>query len=252
MAGAITIDRVRALNTTDDAVVIDDGGGSITVDATDLDIRDLDHTTDDITIGDGTSLMNLQTLDGAHNDTAVVIGIAGVRQDAAGSPVSADGDAHPLVFNDDGELKVAADLTSSVADDSADSGNPIKVGGRAQDQGSALSQVSAADDRFDLTGDLYRRLHINEAYNVGWQVNAATVTTTAAEIAATPLDGRKYVTVQNNGSQDIAVGTSGAVTFANGLIVPKKSSASFAWGESLDIYAIADSGSQDVRVAEYA
>lgn len=37
----------------------------------------------------------------------------GVRQDAAGSPVSADGDVHPLVFDNNGQLKVAATFTEA-------------------------------------------------------------------------------------------------------------------------------------------
>lgn len=134
------------LDELDDIRIVDSGGheldinadgsidtnativGTVTVTATDLDIRDLINTQDSIAIGDETNLVDLE-----QSDDAFVGGygfsLYGVRQDAAGSPVSADGDAHPLVFNNDGELKVAADLSSSVADDAADSGNPIKIGG---------------------------------------------------------------------------------------------------------------------------
>lgn len=259
----ITLDEVRALDANTDNIAISDGtdtlaingDGSInaTVTATDFDIRDLVHTQDSVDLGDGTSTWDLQTLDAAFNDAGVSVGIAGVRQDASGSPVSADGDAHPLVFNDMGELKVAAALSSSVADDTADAENPIKVGGRAQDQGSALTQVSAANDRFDLTGDLYRRLHINQAFNVGWQVTTATVGTSEAELAGTPLDGRKSVIIQNvSNNRDVYVRGVTGVSTSNGICIPALASMEFMLGESLNIFAIADGAGADVRIVEAA
>lgn len=47
-------------------VPVSDGGGSLTVDATDLDIRDLDHTTDSVSIGDGVDLLGVNA-DGSIN-----------------------------------------------------------------------------------------------------------------------------------------------------------------------------------------
>jgi hypothetical protein len=54
-------DRLRG---TGGAVHINDGGNSITVDATDLDIRDLAHTQDSVRLGDGTSLFTSTTVGG--------------------------------------------------------------------------------------------------------------------------------------------------------------------------------------------
>lgn len=255
MGATITLDELTEIKIVDSAgdELAINADGSINVSATNLDIRDIDHTTDDIRLGDGTSLMDLQTLDSAHNDTAVVIGIAGVRQDASGSPVSADGDAHPLVFNSDGELKVAADLTSDTADDAADAGNPIKVGGKAQDLSSALSALSAGGDRFNLTGDLYRRLVTNAAYNVGWKVTTASVGTTEAQLLAVPLAGRTDVLIQNvSASNDLYVRKVTGVTTSNGIKIPKKSSMSIPLGESQTLYAIADGAATDVRLMEGA
>jgi len=48
------------------AVNIQDGGNSITVDATDLDIRDLTHVSDSVKIGDGTDFLAVNT-DGSIN-----------------------------------------------------------------------------------------------------------------------------------------------------------------------------------------
>lgn len=49
-----------------------------------------------------------QTFDAAAVLTAIATMIAGVRRDADASPVSADGDVHPFVFNEYGRLKVAS------------------------------------------------------------------------------------------------------------------------------------------------
>ena len=176
-------DNVAISDGTDTLAVNADGSINSVVTATDLDIRDLVNTQDSVAIGDSTDIIDVQTLDSAFDDLGKGFIMAGVRQDAAGSPVSADGDAHPFVFNNDGELKVAADLSSSVADDAADSGNPLKVGGRGVS--GLLSALSASNDRFDLLGDLYRRVWVNNAYNVAIEVTTETVGATAAEIVST-------------------------------------------------------------------
>jgi hypothetical protein len=50
------------LNSTSGDLNINDGGNSITVDATDLDIRDLTHVSDSIRLGDGTDLFTSTTI----------------------------------------------------------------------------------------------------------------------------------------------------------------------------------------------
>jgi hypothetical protein len=49
----------NAIGSTGGALHISDAGGSLTVDATDLDIRDLSHTQDSARIGDGTDLVTV-------------------------------------------------------------------------------------------------------------------------------------------------------------------------------------------------
>ena len=253
MAG-ITLDEIV------DIQIIDSGGdeldinadGSInaTVSATDLDIRDLVNTQDSIAIGDSTNIIDVQALDSAFDDTGNGIIMAGVRRDAAGSPVNADGDAHPLVFNNDGELKVAADLTSSVADDAPDSGNPIKIGGRSVS--GALTALSASNDRYDLLGDPYRRTWVNTSRNITILNSQDDVTTTAAEVLASPLAGRRSVTIQNEGNRAVYVGSSAGVTSSNGIKISRNSSATYEWGEDINIFMIAATGTQDVRFLEEA
>ena len=133
-------DNVAISDGTDTLAVNADGSLNAIVSATDLDIRDLSHTQDSVQIGDGTDL---------------------------------------LAINADGSINV--NLTDDgVADDAADSGNPLKVGWHAYD--GALSAVDA-DDRVNGASDLYRRLFVNSSPNIGLQTSAASVTTTAAELA---------------------------------------------------------------------
>jgi len=225
---------------------------SITVVATDLDIRDLINTQDSIAIGDSTKIIDVQTLDSAFDDVGNGFILAGVRQDAAGSPVSADGDAHPLVFNNDGELKVAADLTSDTADDAVDAGNPIKVGGRGVS--GLLTALSASGDRYHLLGDLYRRTWTNSAYNVGHKVSLGTIGATAAEIVSTPLAGRTGITIQNVSVQSVWLGHSNAVTADNtatgGIEIPKNSSYSDSFGENIDLWLISDGAGRLIKIHE--
>lgn len=261
----ITLDAledIAIISTGGNELLIDASGhitaninGSVTVTATDLDIRDLVNTQDSVAIGDEATLVDMAIMDSAFGITSAGFPIMGIRQDAAGSPVSADGDAHPLVFNDDGELKVAADLTSSVADDAADSGNPIKVGGRGVSTASALGALSAANDRFDLLGDLYRRLFTNDSNNIGWKVEPHTIGATETEVAATPLGGRKEVIIQNTSTNSVWVGEVTGVTTSGatrGIEIPKKSSMMFKFGEALNLFVISDGAGREINVLEAA
>lgn len=80
------------------AVNIQDGGNSITVDATDLDIRDLSHVQDSVKVGDGTDFLAVNT-DGSINvvvqeDTGTEV----VEYDTAPAIAAGATDDHDLVF----------------------------------------------------------------------------------------------------------------------------------------------------------
>jgi hypothetical protein len=255
----ITLDQIVLSHVTDSIQIGDgtdllaingDGSLNAVVSATDLDIRDLSHLQDSVQLGDGTNLVDIAVGDAAGAVATNGLYMMGIRQDAGGSPVSADGDFHPFVFNGDGELKVAADLTSDTADDAVDAGNPIKVGGRGVS--GALTALSASGDRYHLLGDLYRRTWVNTSYNIGMNTVAASVTTTAAEVLGTPLAGRRSVTIQNKGVQSVFLVESGATAKTDGIEIPKNSSATFELGEDINIFLVADSGTQDVRLLELA
>jgi len=148
-----------------------------------------------------------------------------------------------------GKLKVAADVASDTPDDDPDTGNPIKMGGRGVS--GVLTALSDSGDRYDLLGDLYRRTWVNDSANIAIKSTAETVGTSVAEIVATPLAGRRFITIQNEGSVPVFVGASG-ITTATGAKISKKSSATFQWGEDIDIFMISGTASQDVRVLESA
>lgn len=241
--GDVTVNNASGAS----AVNIQDGGNSLTVDFTRL----LDST-DSVALGDGAGLfLDILTEDAVAAGGEEGIMILGVRQDVAGSPVTTDGDYQGLLFDGTGNLRTAAAISSDTADDAADADNPIKVGGKAQDEGSVLTALSTAGDRFDLTGDLHRRLHINEAYNVNWDVTVATVGATESQIATTAMTGRKNVIVQNvSANRDLYVRNVTGVTISNGLCIPAKSSLDFNLGESQTIFAIADGAGADIRISE--
>lgn len=204
---------IRDLAFATDSVTAHQGGSwTVTATATDLDIRDLSHTTDSIQIGDGTDL---------------------------------------LAVNADGSINVQSSVSGNVADNAADSGNPIKIGSRAYDGSSALAALDAGD-RADMLSDLYRRIFINDAPNVSVANAAFSVDTTAGGVAlgSNPA-GRTRILIQNNGDKSIFVGA-GTVTAANGLEVAKGATLALEAGEALALKAIAESGTQDVRVLELA
>jgi hypothetical protein len=186
--------------------------GTVTVDATDLDIRQLLHTgasPDSVQIGDGTEILQ----------------------------INADGSID-VQFNSD-------------ADDAASTYNPISVGGVSADQSSALTALSAAGDRFHLLSDLYRRVFVNDSPNVGLSNEAVSVGLTAVALPTTAQAGRMELHIQNNGNKSIFIGDA-SVTTANGIEVSKNSTYVMKVGEAVGVYAISGTAAQDVRVLELA
>jgi len=113
----IQINNIDVSNSN--SVPINDAGGSITVDATDLDIRDLKAPDDNVAISDGVEIVEVNA-DGSINivtnteydeDTAHTSGDTGqfilvVRNDDEGSLVDTNGDYAPLQVDELGRLRV--------------------------------------------------------------------------------------------------------------------------------------------------
>ena len=176
-------------------------------------------------------------------------------QTASQGALAADGDYAPFQVDPSGRLRVVADIDLTgdlVADGEADTEDPLKVGSHSYDQGSVLAATDAGD-KSNLASDLYRRVFINDAPNIAIDVNAVSIDTTAGgvNLSATPLAGRTRMMIQNSGTQSVFVGPTG-VTSASGMELTKGGTLSLEIGEAIDLFAIAASGAQDVRVLEFA
>lgn len=189
--------------------------------------------------------------DSAHASGDLGQQVLAVRNDAGTTLAGTDGDYAPLSLDASGRLWTRGMDEGTVADDAADSGNPLKIGTRAVS--GALAAISATGDRADSISDLYRRLWVNTAPNVGGSNAAVSVDTTAGGVAlfASPLAGRRLVEVQNLGNKAIFVGF-GTVTSDNGTRIAAGATMHQELGPDLALKAIAESGTQDVRVLQLA
>lgn len=79
------------------------------------------------------------------------------------------------------------------------------------------------------------------------------VGTTAVElkIGASILEGRDYVVIQPKGNS-IFIGFDNSVTTSNGIEIKKNQTMHLAAGDNISIWAIATSGTIDVRLGELA
>ena len=174
-------------------------------------------------------------------------------QTASQGALAADGDYAPFQVDSEGRLRVISDfdLTGNlVGDGEADTEDPLKVGSHAYDQSSALGSVDAGD-KANLASDLYRRIFVNDAPNIGMNAEAISVGITEVALPTTPLAGRTRIMVQNNGSKPLYLGPTG-VTIASGIEVSKGGTFTMEMGEALALYGISDTAAQDVRIIEFA
>jgi len=204
---------------------------------------------------DATLIALSKAEDAAHTSGDQGVMALVVRHDAGGTLVSADGDYSPLQVDAAGLLRTSAQVTGTVADDAADTGNPIKVGGRALTTATALAAVSGANDRFDLAADLYRQLFVRDSHDVAWKVSGATVGATAAQVAATPLAARKTVMIQNISDKSVWLGFDATVDIsgaARGIEIPKNASMEFKFGAALQLWAISSAAGKAITILEAA
>lgn len=111
-------------------------------------------------------------------------------------------------------------------------------------------QITDGTDTLAVNADGSINTTISEASLDSFLNSQATVTTTAAQVLVSPLANRKCVTIQNEGNDDVYVGSSAGVTAANGIKISKRSNATYNFGSGAAIFMIAASGSQDVRFLE--
>lgn len=187
--------------------------GSVVVTATDLDIRDLSHTQDSIKIGDGTDFL---AIDASGN-----IGVT----DAGGSLTV---DAVNLDIRD---LTAASDSVQAWAFDGT--GNAI-----GSTTGALNVNIANANE-----------INVELTHNTAIAASAETVTTSSAALVASPLANRENMFVYNNGNRIVYLGQSGVST-ANGFPIFPGSLLEIKLGAAVAMHAVAESGSQNVRVLQ--
>lgn len=143
---------------------------------------------------------------------------------------------------------LAVQVVGNIADGTADSGAPVKVGTKAF--GAALTATTSGM-RSDMASDLYRRLYVNSASNVAVKSSAATVGLTAAALIAVSLAGRRSMVLQNTGAKEIYIGDS-TVTVSTGIRVAAGGNIELDIGEYVSMSAIALTAGQTLRILERA
>lgn len=170
-----------------------------------------------------------------------------------------------LVVNGDGSINSVVTATNLDIRDLAFATDKVDVSGSTVELGAtslaALESITVtatnldirdltfAADKVDVSGSA---VTFTPTLYTAIKNSAETVTTTAAQVLSTPLADRKEVTIQNEGSQDVYIGSSGSVTTSNGIKISKASSATYLIPASVDIFMVASSGSQSVRFLELA
>ena len=209
---------------------VTDAGGSLTVDALNLDIRDLVHTADSVRIGDGTDLALVSAAGALHVDVQASVlptgaataanqlpdshnvtvdnagGASAVNVQDGGNTLTVDGTVNIGTFPDNepfnvGQIGGTATVTGgvagllaiagNVAHDGVDAGNPVKIGAKAA---GALPTAVAAADRVDSYVDREGRL-ITRPWGAGdWtQVHFPAANTQATTSKAAGAAGVRHV-----------------------------------------------------------
>lgn len=235
------------IGATSNRLHVADGGGSLTVDAADLDIRDLTQA-DEITVFQGTDPWIIGdgggsiTVDASNLDIRD-LAFATDKVDVSGSSVSISGNVNvtqgtsPWVISatdlDIRDLNAATDSVAAWTKDG--SGNSITSSGGALDVNIQSSdiEINVEDDKANV--DLE---------------NTATAVATTAALLGSQLSARKFMWVQNLGNKAIYVGKSG-VTNANGLRLSPGSVLEIRLGPAVSMHAVSQDGSsQDTRILE--
>lgn len=211
--------------------------GSIQVTATDLDIRDLSASQDNVAISDGTDTLAINA-DGSINVNSTPQGpirfrdntsaVVDVEEDTAPLPVKLQGATGDINITA-GDLNVQLEHTGANFDS-------IRVG----DGTNLLGMLSTGDAK------------VVDRSNASWLVTAATVGTSAALLVASALSGRRFVKIQNREKKPIEISHNSGLTLGDGYVIPGGATVELALGPALSIYAIGGAASMDVRVIESA
>lgn len=199
--------------------------------------------------------------DTAHSSGHMGIMPLGVRNDA-GTPLAADGDYIPFMFNADGALyttfsgTVTANIEGDYAEDSAHvSGDRGLFGLTIRNDNQSTTLASANGDYQGQATDLKGATYVKQVENGANLQQIVTVGTTALPLPATPLTNRTNLFVQLLSSGTLYLGsatvtntgaTRGFALTGNGAF------AEVAAGPSNVVYGIANAAGKEVAVWEFS
>lgn len=207
------------LNGTSGAVHINDGGNSITVDASQLDVDDLNAT-----------------------DDAVSAWLA----DGAGTAITSTGGA--LDVNIASSVTLTVQATQLDIDDLNATDDAVQAWA-FDGTGNAITSSGGALDVNLQSSDIV--LTTSDVANGAIESTAKSVTTTTGVLLASQLANRKFLFGANLGNKEVYVGKSG-VTTSNGFPIWPGEKFEFRLGPSVSLHAVAIAGTQDVRLMEFA
>ena len=200
-----------------DPWIIGDGGGSLTVDAVDLDIRDLAFATDSVTA----HLGGTWTIDSITNDVNIADGGNSITVDAV------DLDIRDLAAGQDS-------IDSHLYDGAGTALTSTLVG---SDQALDVNVVQSTDPSTSNTA-------------IAHASNDLDVADTAEDVVASPLADRKVLFISNQDNKKIFVGASG-VTAATGFPISPGSVLELKAGAAIDIEFVGQSGATpNIRTLE--
>lgn len=200
--------------------VVGDGGGSLTVDAVDLDIRDLDSASDSVEVFQATH-------DNLNLNANLQVGDADV---ANGNPVPvSDAGGSITVDAVDFDIRDLTAVSDSVASHLFDgAGTALTSTLVGADQALDVNLVQAVDPATANTA-------------IASAANTLAAADTAQDVVASPLANRKYLNILNADNKRIYVGASG-VTAANGYPISPRGSMMLRLGSAVDIEFVGSSG----------
>lgn len=278
----ITLDSIEYLNASiqiidaagdtlninaDGSVPVTDNGGSLTVDAVNLDIRDLVFASDKVDVGGSVVALDAGTL-AALESITVQNGSGGsaVNIQDGGNSITVDGTVAVSALP--GSLQGYADGIAWTAGNFGAEALAVRKDANGAFTGVADGDYSplqlsangllksgifdAGGDQLAINADGSFNVQTNEAGYSSWLVTAETVTNVESQLVAAPLTGRLRVEIQNLGTKDIFIKEATGIDATNSLKIPKGSSYEQALDAGATIFAITAAGSSDVRVVEYA
>ncbi len=246
---------------TSNALHVSDGGGSLTVDASNLDIRDLVFATDKVDVSGSSVALDAGTLAALESITVQNgAGASAVNIQDGGNSITVDGTVtalqgtSPWVIGDGGSSISVDDNGGSLTVDASDldirdlSAASDSVAAWLKDgSGNSISSTGGALDVNIQSSDIEIDVEDDKA-NTALLSTQKNVSSTGA-LLASQLADRRFLWVQNLGPNSIFLGASG-VTSSNGIRFSNGAIGEFRFGPALSLHAVSSAGTCDVRLLE--